>query len=94
MVDASFAVGSIFGIWPGCELIGRTGHEQVDAGEGGRLSDSGGGGARPPCTHGGGLFILVVGDEWLLARILFSILFWSRGHTEWWIAHSERPCPM
>eukprot|EP00128_Syssomonas_multiformis_P007317 Colp12_sorted_trinity150504_noHs@11860 len=29
VVDANFAVGSIFGVWPGSKLIGRKGSEQV-----------------------------------------------------------------
>jgi len=29
VIDANFAVGSIFGIWPGKKLIGRTGREQI-----------------------------------------------------------------
>jgi len=29
VIDANFSVGSIFGIWPGTKLIGRTGREQV-----------------------------------------------------------------
>lgn len=29
IVDANFAVGSIFGVWPGDKLLGRTGKEQV-----------------------------------------------------------------
>jgi fructose-1,6-bisphosphatase len=31
IIPANFAVGSIFGIWPGKELIGRTGREQAAA---------------------------------------------------------------
>ena len=31
IVGANFAVGSIFGIWPGDELIGRRGSEQAAA---------------------------------------------------------------
>ena len=31
IMDANFTVGSIFGIWPGRTLIGRTGREQVAA---------------------------------------------------------------
>ena len=31
IAPANFAIGSIFGIWPGCSLIGRTGKEQVAA---------------------------------------------------------------
>ena len=31
IVDASFAVGAIFGIWEGPGLLGRTGAEQVAA---------------------------------------------------------------
>ncbi|CAM9460269.1 unnamed protein product, partial [Hapterophycus canaliculatus] len=29
IIDANFAVGSIFGVWPGDKLLGRTGKEQV-----------------------------------------------------------------
>lgn len=29
IIDANFAVGSIFGVWPGDKLLGRTGREQV-----------------------------------------------------------------
>jgi len=29
IIDANFSVGSIFGIWPGNKLVGRTGREQV-----------------------------------------------------------------
>jgi sedoheptulose-bisphosphatase len=29
IIDANFAVGSIYGIWPGTTLVGRTGREQV-----------------------------------------------------------------
>jgi len=29
IIDANFSVGSIFGIWPGNTLVGRTGREQV-----------------------------------------------------------------
>lgn len=29
IIDANFSVGSIFGIWPGKGLLGRTGREQV-----------------------------------------------------------------
>ena len=29
--DANFAVGSIFGVWPGSELLGRTGGDQAAA---------------------------------------------------------------
>lgn len=29
IIDANFAVGSIFGVWPGSQLLGRTGREQV-----------------------------------------------------------------
>lgn len=29
IIDANFSVGSIFGIWPGVGLLGRTGREQV-----------------------------------------------------------------
>eukprot|EP00752_Nemacystus_decipiens_P002038 g1953.t1 len=29
IIDANFAVGSIFGVWPGNKLLGRTGREQV-----------------------------------------------------------------
>jgi sedoheptulose-bisphosphatase len=29
IIDTNFAVGSIFGIWPGRGLVGRTGREQV-----------------------------------------------------------------
>src|SRR3989338_10669005 len=32
LVDANFAIGSIFGIYPGSEIIGRAPHEQVAAG--------------------------------------------------------------
>jgi len=32
LVDVNLAVGTIWGIWPGAELIGRTGAEQVAAG--------------------------------------------------------------
>lgn len=31
VIDANFSVGSIFGIWPGQKLVGRTGREQVAA---------------------------------------------------------------
>ena len=31
IIDANFAVGSIFGVWPGSQLLGRTGREQVRA---------------------------------------------------------------
>lgn len=31
ILPANFAVGSIFGIWPGKDLIGRTGREQAAA---------------------------------------------------------------
>mmetsp|Transcript_3693 Transcript_3693/g.6820 ORF Transcript_3693/g.6820 Transcript_3693/m.6820 type:complete len:335 (+) Transcript_3693:81-1085(+) len=31
IIDANFSVGSIYGIWPGSTLIGRTGREQVAA---------------------------------------------------------------
>jgi sedoheptulose-bisphosphatase len=31
IIDANFSVGSIYGIWPGTNLIGRTGREQVAA---------------------------------------------------------------
>lgn len=31
LVDANLAIGSIFGIWEGSELVGRTGREQVAA---------------------------------------------------------------
>jgi len=31
IVDANFAVGSIYGVWPGAGLLGRTGAEQVAA---------------------------------------------------------------
>lgn len=31
IIDANFSVGSIFGIWPGQTLVGRTGREQVAA---------------------------------------------------------------
>jgi len=29
IIDANFAVGSIYGIWPGTKLVGRTGREQI-----------------------------------------------------------------
>ncbi|CAB1107984.1 unnamed protein product [Ectocarpus sp. CCAP 1310/34] len=29
IIDANFAVGSIFGVWPGDKLLGRTGRQQV-----------------------------------------------------------------
>ena len=29
IIDANFSVGSIFGIWPGTKLVGRTGREQL-----------------------------------------------------------------
>jgi sedoheptulose-bisphosphatase len=29
IIDANFSVGSIYGIWPGTKLVGRTGREQV-----------------------------------------------------------------
>lgn len=29
IIDANFSVGSIYGIWPGSNLVGRTGREQV-----------------------------------------------------------------
>eukprot|EP01135_Chromosphaera_perkinsii_P002933 Nk52_evm44s230 gene=Nk52_evmTU44s230 len=32
VIDANFAVGTIFGVWPGKGLVGRTGNEQVAAG--------------------------------------------------------------
>ena len=31
IASANFAIGSIFGIWPGRGLVGRTGREQVAA---------------------------------------------------------------
>lgn len=31
IIDANFSVGSIYGIWPGSTLVGRTGREQVAA---------------------------------------------------------------
>jgi sedoheptulose-bisphosphatase len=31
IIDANFSVGSIYGIWPGTTLLGRTGREQVAA---------------------------------------------------------------
>lgn len=31
IIDANFSVGSVFGIWPGTSLVGRTGREQVAA---------------------------------------------------------------
>jgi sedoheptulose-bisphosphatase len=31
IVDANFAVGSIFGVWPDGPLVGRSGREQVAA---------------------------------------------------------------
>lgn len=31
IIDANFAVGSIYGIWPGTTLVGRTGRDQVAA---------------------------------------------------------------
>ena len=31
IVGANFAVGSIFGVWPGSELVGRKGREQAAA---------------------------------------------------------------
>lgn len=31
IIDANFSVGSIYGIWPGTTLVGRTGREQVAA---------------------------------------------------------------
>lgn len=31
IIDANFSVGSVYGIWPGNSLIGRTGREQVAA---------------------------------------------------------------
>eukprot|EP00547_Thalassionema_nitzschioides_P003872 CAMPEP_0194199716 /NCGR_PEP_ID=MMETSP0156-20130528/632_1 /TAXON_ID=33649 /ORGANISM="Thalassionema nitzschioides, Strain L26-B" /LENGTH=329 /DNA_ID=CAMNT_0038924651 /DNA_START=14 /DNA_END=1003 /DNA_ORIENTATION=+ len=31
IIDANFSVGSIYGIWPGSKLVGRTGREQVAA---------------------------------------------------------------
>ena len=31
VIDANFSVGSIFGIWPGKKLVGRTGREQIAA---------------------------------------------------------------
>ena len=31
IIDANFSVGSIFGIWPGKGLLGRTGREQVSS---------------------------------------------------------------
>lgn len=31
IIEANFSVGSIFGIWPGQKLLGRTGREQVAA---------------------------------------------------------------
>ena len=32
VVDANFAVGFIFGVWPGDKLVGRTGRQQVVSG--------------------------------------------------------------
>mmetsp|Transcript_26749 Transcript_26749/g.46106 ORF Transcript_26749/g.46106 Transcript_26749/m.46106 type:complete len:394 (-) Transcript_26749:666-1847(-) len=34
IIDTNFAVGTIFGVWPGKELVGRTGREQVASGLG------------------------------------------------------------
>mmetsp|Transcript_1350 Transcript_1350/g.1778 ORF Transcript_1350/g.1778 Transcript_1350/m.1778 type:complete len:320 (+) Transcript_1350:62-1021(+) len=31
IIDANFSVGSIYGIWPGTKLVGRTGRQQVAA---------------------------------------------------------------
>jgi sedoheptulose-bisphosphatase len=31
IIDANFSVGSIYGLWPGTKLLGRTGREQVAA---------------------------------------------------------------
>ncbi|KAI2494412.1 Fructose-1-6-bisphosphatase [Fragilaria crotonensis] len=31
IIDANFSVGSIYGIWPGTQLVGRSGREQVAA---------------------------------------------------------------
>jgi sedoheptulose-bisphosphatase len=31
IIDANFSVGSIYGIWPGTQLVGRTGREQIVA---------------------------------------------------------------
>ena len=31
IIAANFAIGSIFGIWPGRSLVGKTGREQIAA---------------------------------------------------------------
>ncbi|KAL6776553.1 hypothetical protein ACKKBG_A21600 [Auxenochlorella protothecoides x Auxenochlorella symbiontica] len=70
VIPAGWAVGSIFGVWPGSQLVGRPGSDQVAAayalyGPRTLLVVAGGlGGSSPVCQE----FTLGEGGAWALAR--------------------------